>query len=67
MASSATTRGQAGAEAPVPRPCVWAATIMALGGLCQPFVWVTPSWPNFGLMAVMGMITGRARYLAMQA
>ena len=44
-----------------------AATIMALSGLFQPFVWVTPSWPDLGLMAVMGMITGRAQYLAMQA
>lgn len=44
-----------------------AATIMALSGLFQPFVWVTPSWPDLGLMVLTGLITGCAQYLGLQA
>jgi drug/metabolite transporter (DMT)-like permease len=44
-----------------------AATIMALSGLFQPFVWVTPSWPDLGLMVLTGLIAGCAQYLGLQA
>ncbi len=42
-------------------------TILVLSGVAQPFVWVTPDWPDLGLMALMGLLTGCAQFLATQA
>ena len=42
-------------------------TILVMSSVALPFVWVTPDWPDLGLMALMGLVTGCAQFLATQA
>lgn len=40
---------------------------LVLSAVALPFVGVTPDCPNFGIMALMGLLTGCAQFLATQA
>ncbi|SHJ36612.1 EamA domain-containing membrane protein RarD [Roseomonas rosea] len=47
---------------------LWQALLMAaMTGLFLPFVWVTPSWGDLGLLVVMGLIGGVGQVLNTEA
>ena len=42
-------------------------TTLVLSAVALPFVWVTPDWPDLGIVTLMDLLTGCAQFLATQA